>query len=202
MRSLPDQSNLHIQAPFQCRLYPDLIGELAIDDIFRRSPATERDANEIGRLYRSFDPKDPFASIEKILSLYSGPSERYYFGAARFRSSAQIVHFVMEGNSMLRVPVDAEGLFDYFFQSVKDWLVESGVSPTDVMNNLLPPPLPEGEGQPSAVTSRWVIGCERSTSNLVIFDSKGPNGGQDCRGFLAGSNSIRAVALPNLKRNS
>jgi hypothetical protein len=192
---LPEQNSQTIPAPFLFQGFPGLLGELAVDDQFVTRPGSIEEAQALGRLYgRAFDPSDPFVSIERILSKYQGPTDRYIFQLVYIRGVKERYTLVQDSNGY-RVPIECEGLFSYFLSQVESFLALQG-APLDVIRQkLYPRPLPEGytgNGEGGA----WVIGYQRSTGFVTIIDCT--DGNDSRRNFAAGSNEVRTPAFKNV----
>lgn len=177
-----------LNTPFLFRGYPDLVGEIGLDELFLTRPGSAVEAADIGFLFpHKFDPKDPLGSIERILSKYKGPSERYIFFTIRRKDVAEPVYIVGE-NSGVRRPIQTEGVFEYFLSSVAQFLYSNGYSEEVVKKNLF---------QPNAASnslSNWVIGYERSTGYTTIIDCTG--GYEGLNGFLRGENNVPRLPIP------
>ena len=177
-----------LSAPFLFRGYPDLVGEMGLDELFLTRPGSASEAAEIGFLFpHTFEPKDPLGSIERILSKYKGPSERYIFFAISRKDSREPI-FVVLDKSGVRRPIQKEGIFEYFLSSISKFLVSNGYSEEMVKKNLCP-------AKPDhASLSTWMIGYERSTGYTTIIDCSG--GYEVNQAFLRGENNLPLLCVP------
>ena len=182
-------SSRPLNHPFLFKSYPDLVGELMLDDVFRSRPGSVEEEATIGILYPNLYSKEsPLGTLEPVLSKYKGLSDRYVFFTVGYGEKSAVVHAVIEGGGVKR-PIEKEGVYDYFFDQIIAQLVHLGFSKTEVVKNLHP-----SNGDIAA----WVIGYERITGNTTILDCS-----ENCemiRAFLRGEKNITPLKMPSTER--
>lgn len=184
-----------VPAPFLFRGHCALIGELDIDGSLRSRPATEADAKALGSLYpRSYDPRNPFASVERALAGYDGTTDRYIFLIVRPRNSQEPI-FVAQDQNGYKAIIEYRGLLEYFIQSVITFLERGGVPRNLITANLFPQP--GSPDEKNAPVGRWVIGYECSTGYVTVLDCSQKYA--PAANFLRGSNEDLPLDLASLR---
>lgn len=170
--------------------YPDLVGELGLDDKFPAVPATKEEAEMTTALLvqtpEMEQEPDIFRRLKMAKDSYRGPSRRHILTFVPTTEFGHVPTFFDE--AFIPAPVIHGGVFEYFMQKVNRYFESHGLT-RDVVETILHAPVEEREA--STTELRFYLGLERDTARVALMRTS-----EDVHLFLEHSPHFKAKPLP------